>query len=505
MTSAGALRPDGQRPRARRVSGRPAKTFGDLAGDLAASYGLSPDPWQAAVLEDWLAADSSDRWKHLTCGLSVSRQNGKNALLEVRELFGLVGLGERILHTAHEVKTAQAHFRRLKYFFGEGASDPGARFPDLNALVRYVRNVNGQEEIALVNGASLRVVARSKSSGRGFSADVLVLDEAQELTDDALEALLSTTSAAPLGNPQWFYTGTPPGPSANGEVFGRLRDDVMDGSTRRTCWHEWSPDPAQPLDLDDRDLWRATNPALYTGRLQVSVIEGERARLSDEGFARERLGVWPAAVGARRAVDIGTWTATVADPPQDGIRCFAVAFSADGKRQALAGAVKELVDGHPTGRAHVNCIGTHTGSTASGVQQVAEWLAQRWRRTAQINLLGGSGAAALEEALHARGVPRMLVRSLTTSEYLEACSLTLEGLREGTVTHPLGQDGDALNASVAVCDRQKRRRDGAYGWEATTPEGDETPLEAVSAALLAARRTRRRPRDGRRSRGVTIL
>ena len=165
---------------------RRAKTFGDIAGEFAANFGLTPDPWQNLVLEDWLAASAKDEWKHMTCGLSVPRQNGKNALLEIRELFGMVLLGEKILHSAHEVKTAQAHYRRFKQFFGKKANDESADFPELNRLVTNVRNVNGQESITLENGAELRVIARSKSSGRGFTADVIVFDEAQELTEDAI-------------------------------------------------------------------------------------------------------------------------------------------------------------------------------------------------------------------------------------------------------------------------------------------------------------------------------
>ncbi|MCO6728853.1 hypothetical protein, partial [Streptomyces sp. CHA16] len=59
--------------------------------------------------------------------------------------------------------------------------------------------------------------------------------------------------------------------------------------------HEWSacdPGKLAEVDLDDRRVWEDNNPALEVGRLLVSVVEGERSRYSDEGFARERLGVW---------------------------------------------------------------------------------------------------------------------------------------------------------------------------------------------------------------------
>src|SRR5690606_31162118 len=136
-------------------------------------------------------------------------------------------------------------------------------------------NVNGQEAILLKNGGSIEVIARSKNSGRGFTVDVLVMDEAQELKEDELEALMPTTSAAPLGNPQWIFTGTPPGPSASGEVFTRVRRESLEERPSRLSWHEWSPIGSN-YDLDDRSLWRMTNPGVDSGRLQLDVVEGER-------------------------------------------------------------------------------------------------------------------------------------------------------------------------------------------------------------------------------------
>ena len=484
---------------------RRAKSFGELAGEFASTFGLMPDAWQQLVLDDWLAASAKDEWKHPVAGLSMPRQNGKNALLEMRELFGMVLLGETVIHSAHEVKSAQAHYRRFKEFFGKKADDEAARYPELNAMVEQVRNVNGQEAIILKNdqsrgwhGGSLRVIARSKSSGRGFTADLIVLDEAQELTEDALEAITSTGSAGHLGNSQVLYTGTPPGPNANGQVFERIRDQALSEHPGAMCWHEWSADPDKPLRMDDVKTWEATNPALLAGRMKRAFIELERKTLSDEGFARERLGMWPANAGASRAIDPTTWDATTADAPADGIRSFAVAFSADGKRQALAGALK--TGSGPDVRFHVNAIDTFTGSTDDGVKAVADWLAARKDRTAQINLVGGSGASALADALQVRGVPAKIVHIMTTREYLESCSMFFEGLRDGRITHPAGDPEDALNTAVAVCDRKIRARDGAWGWEASIPDGDETPLEAVSAAVMAAKTTRRRP--GKKARAL---
>lgn len=402
----------------------------------------------------------------------------------MRELFGMVGLGERILHTAHEVKTAQKHFRRLKYFFGNRAEDPGAKFPELNAMVSQVRAVNGQEAIFLKNGGSVELVARSKNSGRGFTVDVLVMDEAQELSEDALEALMPTTSAAPLGDPQWIFTGTPPGPSAAGEVFTRVRREALGDEPGRLVWHEWSVDG--DVDLDDRFLWRMTNPALDAGRLQESVIEGERARFSDGGFARERLGRWPADAGSDRRWSAELWAGTAVDEaPVDGVRSFAVAFSLDGSRLSLAGAVK-----HSSG-VHVELIDTFSGSTEAGVAPLADWLAERWQKTSMIALLGAAGSA-LKQALRDRGVPERVIRSMSTPDYFAANAMAEDAVKAQTVTRPRGAEGDLLDASVAVCDMPMAER-GTWRWKPTVPDGDETPVEAFCAAYWAARTSKRVP------------
>ena len=476
-------------------------SLGDLAVSLSASYQLIPDPWQAWVIDSWLSV-IGDNWAHMTCGLAVPRQNGKNAVLEIRELFGAIGRGERILHTAHEVKTAQKHFRRLKHFFGQKTNDPAAKFPELNALVESIRNVNGQEAIFLKNGGSIEIAARSKGSGRGFTVDVLVMDEAQQLTDDALEALLPTTSAAPLGDPQWIYTGTPPGPLAEGEVFSRVRRDALSGESSRTCWDEWSP-PGSPkslagIDADDRDLWVRTNPAVASGRLQMSVIEGERARYADDGFARERLGWWASDDNTRRLIPLDDWEATgVTELAPElttdrAMRALGVAFSKDGRRVAVAGALHD----RKTGVSHVELIDLEAGdfSTMSSAA-LAAWLYERRGRYSAVGVSGRSGALALQQDLRALRPPRRYLHVLDNAEYFTACSGFLNAVRGRTVSHPGGYNAsnDPLDASVGVSDKKIRTTDGAWGWHSTAQEGDEVPLEAVSVALWMARTTRRRP------------
>lgn len=487
MTSSRADSLNAQEPRIR-VAPRRGRTLADLAADFSAGYGLTPDQWQRHVLDDWLG-ETSGRWSSLTCALSVPRQNGKNALLEMRELFGMVGLGEKILHTAHQVKTAQKHFRRLKEFFGTKADDPAAKYPELNALVREIRNVNGQEAIYLSNGGSVELVARSVASGRGFTVDILVMDEAQDMADEDLEALMPTTSAAPQGNPQWIFTGTPPGPRVNGEVFTRTRKDALSGNSKRLSWHEWSCEPG--TDMDDRAAWFLANPALGT-RLQLDVVEGERARFSDEGFGRERLGMWDDVAGFKREIHDWQWKRLITDdPPKDGRITYGVKFSADGQSVALSVALKPQ-----QGPTHVEVVEHRT--TQGGTAWLVDWLEARWRKCDAIVIDGKSGVGELTHALDQRKVSAKAIIAPNVGEIIAAHTMLLNAVREQTVTH---FNQDQLNQSVAHAMRRPIGRAGGWGW-APIGDGDVTPLDAVTLAHFGAQTSKRHA--GRRTKAVVM-
>ena len=474
-----------------RVHAKPERdrSDGDLAAQFATDYGLKPDQWQRLVLDDWLAMQGNV-YAALTCSLAVPRQNGKNAVLEMRELFGVVGKGEKFLHTAHQVKTAQKHFKRLKWFFGESRDDPKARFPELNRLVTEVRNQNGMEGIFLANGGSIEIAARSKSSGRGFTVDVLVLDEAQELSDDSLEALTPTNSAAPSGNPQMIFTGTPPGPMAQGEVFTRVRAAGLAVSTQpgHRAHAEWSVRdvPIQELSLDDRTCWWQTNPALQSGRLLMTVVEEERTNLSDEGFARERLGWWSDGAIGKAVVSYTTWAGLRRSAPADGVVAYGVQFAHDGSRVCLAVAVKPS-----SGPVFLEVI--EERSASHGTSWLVEWLVARHQKAAVIVIDGRAGRADLVNSLRAAGVPDRKILVPNVEDIEAAYAGWLVDVTETRVAHA-GQPGldDAVRCSV----RRKIGVNGAWGIQATG-DGDVVPLEAVVLARHGVTTTKRKPTTGK--------
>lgn len=116
----------------------------------------------------------------------------------------------------------------------------------------------GKEEIRFRNGSRIFFRARERGALRGVKKiALLVIDEAQHLSDSAMASMLPTQNRA--WNPQTIYMGTPPGPRDNGEAFTRLRDKARAGRTHSTLYVEFTADrDADPLD---RQQWRKANPS----------------------------------------------------------------------------------------------------------------------------------------------------------------------------------------------------------------------------------------------------
>jgi phage terminase large subunit-like protein len=253
---------------------------GERVAALSAAAGLELDDWQRWVLDQGLARAAGDQWAAFEKCLIVSRQSGKGAVLEALELGALFlddfGV-ELILHSAHEFKTASEAFRRV-----QGRIE---NHPSFRRRVRQVYLQRGAESIELKNGKRLRFIARSSGSGKGFSADLVILDEAFDLGDQEMAALLPTLSARP--NPQIWYTSTAGLPTST--QLGAVRARALAGDAKSLAFFEWSVDP-DDYDPADPRCWAQANPGMGI-RITPEYIEKERAALGPDEFARERLGV----------------------------------------------------------------------------------------------------------------------------------------------------------------------------------------------------------------------
>lgn len=455
-------------------------TDGTGAAMLMQAYGLTLDEWQQLVLDSWLGKDETGAYNVISAGLSVPRQNGKNVIIEARELYGLLINGERILHTAHQVRTVKKAFRRLVAMFSD------KQHPEIIKDVRQIRYGLGEESIELFNGGCIEFTARSRQAARGFDGiSLVVYDEAQELTDEQAEALMAVLSASATGTRQLIYTGTPPYIGCTGEVFRRFRQSCLQANpaTIKSSWHEWGIDAEslQDIQLDDKRLWYEANPALGYRLTEEFTLEEYRT-LSGDGFARERLGWWnkPATETQALAIDPAAWDACASDEPRpaEGKTAYGVKFSADGALVVLAGAVKPK-----DGKARISII--EVQPTGAGLTWLADWLNERYKKASCVVVDGRNGADVLIDKITPVWRFKGSVIKASAQNVCTAASTLINDLNERTLTWYAKQDGLRDSAITAT----KRSIGGGWGFGGSGAE----QIEACSLALWGCKTVTRDP------------
>ena len=458
----------------------PDLTEYEVVLDFFKGYGLIPDPWQELVLKDWMTKKPDSKWANPRCGLSVPRQNGKSLLLELRIIYGLVFLGEKILFASHEVRSSDQIFNRLASFF------ENPKYPELNALLRKngIRRANGQQGIYLDNGASVQFIARTKGGGRGFTVDALILDECQQLNADAYAALLPTTSAAPLGNPQVILVGTPPSDSNDGEVFTKFRTSVSEEVDTSASWIEFSASPDD--DPDDEDVWRISNPSLASGRMDLDTIRGERGSLPEDIFYRERLGVWGAAdAGTIIAPDV--WRELWSESSELGNRDLVLAVDIAPNRGLTTLVIAGNVGTADDPKIHIEGIENKAG-TGWVLSRIIQLVRTHGIKTVVLDA-AGPAATLIDDLRKAR----IKVATTQARDMAIACGQFMDAVHESTLIH-LNQP--YLN--IAVAQARKRRLGDAFAWARSSATADITPLVAATLALWGVKNSKvKKAKDGR--------
>lgn len=466
-----------QEPRIK-VEPHRAATDGDDAALLMSEYGCTLDDWQQTVVDCWLGRDETGKYNITSAGLALPRQNGKNVCIEAREFYGLVINGEKILHTAHQVKTSKKSFRRLAAMFTD------KRHPEITDIVKNIRYTNGEECIELDNGGMIEFSARSRQAARGFDGiSVVVYDEAQELTDDQVEAVMATLSASSTGTRQIIYAGTPPYPNCPGEVFKRRRTICTTDPGTHDCWHEWSVDgkSIESINCSDTALWYMTNPALGI-RLSEDFTAEEFRTMSPDGFARERLGWWAPSISQsiNYAIPAESWEACKStEPKPDGKTAYGVKFSSDGTEVALCGAVITK-----DGMARVSLIDRKP--TGYGIQWLAEWLNKRYTEASCVVIDGRNGVDVLVEKISSTWRYKGSVIRPSARDVIAAVSMVVDCVNEKSLTWYYAQE-DLRDSAITAT---KRPIAGGWGFGGE----NSIPIEAASLALWGAKNSRRDPK-----------
>lgn len=250
------------------------ETLGSDAIKLYESTGRKAQEWQQLMIYDIMGLTPDKLWTHSRFGYAVPRRNGKNEIVAIREMWGLCQ-GEHILHTAHRTTTSRSSWERLK----ELLDDAHIEHKDSGAL--------GQEVIRVKStGGVIHFRTRTSKGGLGEGFDLMIIDEAQEYTDDQEASLKYVVSASK--NPQTLFCGTPPTTESSGTVFMHMREAVLQTGVEDTGWAEWSVEEVHRQT--DVEAWYECNPSLGT-ILTERTIKAEIGS-NELDFNIQRLGYW---------------------------------------------------------------------------------------------------------------------------------------------------------------------------------------------------------------------
>ncbi len=462
--------------------------------DTCVNLGWGFDNWQDGAGRLILALDADGLYAADTVVISIPRQVGKTYLVgAIVFALALIIPGLTVIWTAHRFKTARETFDSMK-----GMARGDKCWPH----VERISDSHGDEGIFLRNGSRILFGARENGFGLGFTGvGVLILDEAQRVTEKAMDDLIPTMNT--VANPLLFMMGTPPRPTDPGEVFTMLRQDALDSvnsgwseednpsvhgvSTELSLFIEISAD--RDADLDDRAQVRKANPS-YLVRTSERAIRRMRKALSDDAFRREALGIWPKVSVHQAIVKLSRWAKLVDAGPADDVAPDALAVDMSHGMDISVGAA--WIEGP---NAHLEEVWAGTDVAAA-----IDWIAKAAGRRIPVVIDDLSPAAQMVPGLKARKVN--VIRS--TARYMvKGCLLFATRGNAGTLTHA---NQESVNNALKGARRRPIADAGGWGYDRRDSTAIIHQLVAITLALAGATEKHRPARESTRSgRRVGVL
>lgn len=375
------------------------RTLGYSVIDFAAHIlGLNLWPWQEWFFIHALELREDGRLRFKTLLLLVARQNGKSTISQVLALFVLYVLRWRmVLGTAQDLDTAEAVWdEAVSMIQATDEDDDGEEYllrPELAAEVRQVVQVNGKKALVLTDRRRWKVKTAGRGAGRGFSGDLVMVDELREHRNWlAWGAITKTTMARPhalvfalsnagdvssvvlksLRRTAHLALGDPDGIAQVSalEAFtqeAETADAGVESDDESLFIAEWSTPPG--LDKWNRDGWAWGNPSLGWMIQEESIAAACRTD-PEWVFRTEVLCQWPEGA-IEGPYPPGRWDAC-ANVPVDGptgpalapedvltgplVACVAVSADQSRAHVVVAGV---RADGRPQVEVRASRVGTH--------------------------------------------------------------------------------------------------------------------------------------------------
>ena len=437
--------------------------------DTCSRLGWGFDPWQDGAGKLILGKRSDGLFAADLVAMSIPRQVGKTYLFAAMTFaLCLRNPGLTVIWTAHRAKTAKETFASMS---GMAAQERVA--PHIANVARS----RGDEAVVFTNGSRILFGAREAGFGRGFSnVGILVFDEAQILTESAMEDMVASQNVA--ANPLTILTGTPPRPRDPGEVFTMVRQNALSGESDEALYIELSAD--READLLDRSQWRRANPS-FPHRTSERAMLRMKKNLSDDSFRREALGVWDEVSVHKPLVTPARWKLMADVGPEDGIVPDALGVDMSHGRDISIGAC--WVEGE---NAHIEQVWA-----GSDPDLAVEWLAGSAGRRIPVVVDAASPAASLVPDLKAR---KCHVVVTTAAQMGQACGLLENRIATDSLTHAAQS---AVTDAILGARRRPIRDAGGWALDRSDPTSSIYPIVAAVLALFGAATFKRTKSSGR--------
>lgn len=242
--------------------------------------GLKLFPWQKWLLLHALELREDGLYRFRTVVVIVARQSGKTLLMVVLALWHLYALESRtVIGTAQDLANSEKAWAE--------AVEMAQSEPELADLIEKITLAHPKSLQLVgpepgVRGPEYRVATSSRRGARGFSGDLVLLDELREhQTWDSWASVTNTMNARPKAQ-AWAFSnagdalsivlrflkasahqalGWPDG-DADQDLLGGLDDmaELEDLGSDAMGWFEWSAHPA--ASRTDQGAWGQSNPSM---------------------------------------------------------------------------------------------------------------------------------------------------------------------------------------------------------------------------------------------------
>lgn len=443
-------------------------------------------PWQKWLLIHALELDESGLYRFRTVCCEVARQNGKTLVMLILALWHIYALDSKtVIGTAQDLTRSEKSWAEAVEWAMEN--------DELAPLIEDVKRGH-PKVLTLVTGCEYRVAAASRRGGRGFTGDLILMDELREHQSwDSWASVANTMNARPRAQ-AWAFSnagdslsvvlrylracahrdlGWPDG-DADAEVLGEVDEDAELAGDNALGWFEWSAPPK--ARRGDMTALAQANPSKDHTEVTENCIT-ERALLAalrtspPHVFDMECMCRWVSLAGGGPFPE-GSWLATLDDkarPATDAKSAICIEVSAGQRERAFVARAALDTDDKPV---------FGIWADQQGTDWVLGWLRENRHRYSVIVLRSGAGTPALSllDQIEAAELP---LEKWTSADVSAGHGQMFDMIRDNQARHLSHPGLDMAATSAAI----KIQSGGGWIVDPKNSPIDTAPLIAAMGAV----------------------